>query len=99
MSQSAEFLAALEQNLITEDHLLYEIGEVMAKPALGRTSNADVPIHKSLGSVIQPQVGFGDLAKRLNSPCSLINVRQLLDKRHICLDLNSLRTVLLQLSL
>jgi ornithine cyclodeaminase/alanine dehydrogenase-like protein (mu-crystallin family) len=53
LAQSAEFLAAPEQNLITEDHLLYEIGEDMAEPALGRTSNVGVTIYKSLGSVVR----------------------------------------------
>jgi ornithine cyclodeaminase/alanine dehydrogenase-like protein (mu-crystallin family) len=53
LAQSSEFLAAPEQNLITEDHLLYELGEVIVKPALGRTSNVDVTIYKSLGSVVQ----------------------------------------------
>jgi len=53
LAQSAEFLAAPEQNLITEDHLPYEIGKVMAKPALGRTSNVDVTSYKSLGSAVR----------------------------------------------
>ena len=44
--------------LIGDDHLLGEIGEVMAGTLAGRRSDADVTIYKSLGSIVQ------DLAPR-----------------------------------
>jgi len=53
LAQGAEFLNALEAGLISEDHLLGEIGEVFAGALPGRTAAADVTIYKSLGSVVQ----------------------------------------------
>jgi ornithine cyclodeaminase len=52
-AQGAEYMSALAAGLIGEDHLLGEIGEVMAGTLPGRTSDADVTIYKSLGSIVQ----------------------------------------------
>jgi ornithine cyclodeaminase/alanine dehydrogenase-like protein (mu-crystallin family) len=51
--QGAEWLKALAEGAVGEDHLLGEIGEVMAGTLPGRTSSADVTIYKSLGSIVQ----------------------------------------------
>ncbi len=53
LAQGAEFIRAREAGLIGEDHLLGEIGEVMAGSIAGRTGDADVTIYKSLGSIVQ----------------------------------------------
>ena len=53
LAQGAEFIRAREAGLIGEDHLLGEIGEVMAGRIEGRTSAAEVTIYKSLGSIVQ----------------------------------------------
>ena len=52
-AQGSEYLNALAAGAITEDHLLGEIGEVMAGALPGRTSEADITIYKSLGSIVQ----------------------------------------------
>jgi ornithine cyclodeaminase len=52
-AQGAEYISALAAGLIGEDHLLGEIGAVMAGTLPGRTSDADVTIYKSLGSIVQ----------------------------------------------
>lgn len=52
-AQGAEYLYALAAGVIGADHLLGEIGEVMAGTLAGRTSDADVTIYKSLGSIVQ----------------------------------------------
>jgi ornithine cyclodeaminase len=52
-SQGAEFLRAKEEGLIGDDHLLGEIGEVMAGSVTGRTSESDITVYKSLGSIVQ----------------------------------------------
>jgi ornithine cyclodeaminase len=52
-AQGAEYLHALAAGAIGADHLLGEIGEVMAGTLPGRTSEADVTIYKSLGSIVQ----------------------------------------------
>jgi ornithine cyclodeaminase len=51
--QGAEWLRALEAGAVGEDHLLGEIGAVMAGTLPGRTSPAEVTIYKSLGSIVQ----------------------------------------------
>jgi ornithine cyclodeaminase len=53
LRQGEEFARALAAGAIGEDHLLGEIGEVMGGTLAGRTSEADVTIYKSLGSIVQ----------------------------------------------
>jgi len=53
LRQGEEWRRALEARAIGEDHLLGEIGEVMAGTLAGRTSEADVTLYKSLGSIVQ----------------------------------------------
>lgn len=52
-AQGAEYQSALAAGLIGEDHLLGEIGEVMAGTLPGRVSPTDVTLYKSLGSIVQ----------------------------------------------
>jgi len=53
LAQGAEFINARAAGLVGDDHLLGEIGEVMAGSLSGRTSDADVTLYKSLGSIVQ----------------------------------------------
>jgi ornithine cyclodeaminase/alanine dehydrogenase-like protein (mu-crystallin family) len=53
LAQGAEYIRAREAGLIGDDHLLGEIGEVMAGRIEGRRTDADVTIYKSLGSIVQ----------------------------------------------
>jgi len=53
LRQGGEVLHAIAAGLIGEDHVLGEIGEVMAGDKLGRISPADVTIYKSLGAIVQ----------------------------------------------
>ena len=53
LAQGAEFLRAKELGLVDDSHVLGEIGEVMADTLPGRTSERDVTIYKSLGSIVQ----------------------------------------------
>ena len=53
LAQGAEFLRAKALGLVDDAHVLGEIGEVMAGTLPGRTSEADVTIYKSLGSIVQ----------------------------------------------
>jgi ornithine cyclodeaminase len=52
-AQGAEYLHALAAGVIGEDHLLGEIGEVMAGTLPGRLGERDVTLYKSLGSIVQ----------------------------------------------
>jgi ornithine cyclodeaminase/alanine dehydrogenase-like protein (mu-crystallin family) len=51
--QGAEFLKAVEEGAVDEDHLLGEIGAVFAGTLPGRTGRHDVTAYKSLGSIVQ----------------------------------------------
>jgi ornithine cyclodeaminase len=53
LKQGAEFLIAKAAGLVGDDHVLGEIGEVMAGTLPGRTAPADVTLYKSLGSIVQ----------------------------------------------
>lgn len=51
--QGAEFLNAKAAGLIGEEHILGEIGEVLAGRVEGRRTARDVTVYKSLGHVVQ----------------------------------------------
>ncbi|QIQ86584.1 ornithine cyclodeaminase family protein [Erythrobacter sp.] len=53
MAAAGELLAAIEAGVVTEKHILAEIGEVAADPALGRTSSDEITCYKSLGVAAQ----------------------------------------------
>lgn len=53
LAQGAEFLRAEAAGLVSETHVLPEIGHVFAGTAKGRISARDVTIYKSLGSIVQ----------------------------------------------
>jgi ornithine cyclodeaminase len=53
LAQGAEFLKAKAAGLIGDDHIVGEIGEVLAGRVEGRRSAAEVTVYKSLGHVVQ----------------------------------------------
>jgi ornithine cyclodeaminase len=53
LRQGAEVRHAIAAGLIGEDHVLGEIGEVMAGERPGRTGPSDVTLYKSLGAIVQ----------------------------------------------
>ncbi len=53
LQQGGEFLRAKAAGLITEDHIVAEIGQVLAGHIAGRRSPEEVTIYKSLGHVVQ----------------------------------------------
>jgi ornithine cyclodeaminase len=53
LAQGAEFLRARQAGLITDAHLLAEIGEVLAGTAPGRLTATDITAYKSLGHIVQ----------------------------------------------
>lgn len=67
LAQGAEFVRAREAGLIGEDHLLGEIGEVMAGRIEGRISDADVTLYKSLGSIVQDLAAARHIVRKLRA--------------------------------
>jgi ornithine cyclodeaminase/alanine dehydrogenase-like protein (mu-crystallin family) len=53
LRQGAEFLRAKEAGLVGEDHVVAEIGQVLAGEAVGRRSADEITVYKSLGHVVQ----------------------------------------------
>ena len=53
LAQGAEFLRAKAAGLIGDDHIVAEIGQVLAGEVEGRRSNEEITIYKSLGHVVQ----------------------------------------------
>jgi ornithine cyclodeaminase/alanine dehydrogenase-like protein (mu-crystallin family) len=53
LKQGAEFLKAKEAGLIGDDHVVGEIGEVLAGTLVGREAPDQVTVYKSLGHIVQ----------------------------------------------
>jgi ornithine cyclodeaminase len=67
LAQGAEFLRAKAAGLIGDDHVLGEIGEVMAGHIAGRTTEADVTLYKSLGSIVQDLAAARHIVAKLGA--------------------------------
>ncbi|MDC7677720.1 ornithine cyclodeaminase family protein [Asticcacaulis machinosus] len=53
LAAGAEFLVAKEAGLITDDHIVAEIGEVLNDTVVGRRNDTEITFYKSLGHVVQ----------------------------------------------
>ena len=56
LRQGAEFLHAKAAGLVGDEHVVAEIGQVMAGERPGRTSATEVTLYKSLGAIVQDLV-------------------------------------------
>lgn len=50
---AAEFIVARDAGLVTDDHIVAEIGEVLLGRVPGRTGDDDITLYKSLGHAVQ----------------------------------------------
>jgi ornithine cyclodeaminase/alanine dehydrogenase-like protein (mu-crystallin family) len=53
LHQGAEFLKAKAEGLVGDDHIVAEIGEVLAGKIEGRRSEDEITVYKSLGHIVQ----------------------------------------------
>jgi ornithine cyclodeaminase len=53
LHQGAEFLRAKEAGLIGDDHIVAEIGQVLAGEVEGRRSPDEITVYKSIGHIVQ----------------------------------------------
>ena len=67
LAQGAEFLRAKAAGLVGDDHVLGEIGQVMAGTLPGRVDPDDVTIYKSLGSIVQDLASARHIVAKLGS--------------------------------
>jgi ornithine cyclodeaminase len=61
LRQGAEFLHAREAGLISDDHIVAEIGEVLAGKIEGRRSPDEITVYKSIGHIVQDLASAWDL--------------------------------------
>lgn len=61
LRQGAEFLHAKEAGLIGDDHIIAEIGEVLAGKVEGRRSPDEITVYKSIGHIVQDLASAWDL--------------------------------------
>jgi ornithine cyclodeaminase/alanine dehydrogenase-like protein (mu-crystallin family) len=64
LSQGAEFLRAKAAGLIGEEHIVAEIGQVLAGDIEGRRSSEEITVYKSLGHVVQDLASAWALCSR-----------------------------------
>ncbi len=53
LAQAGELITSLHNGVVTEAHILAEIGEILAHKKIGRQSPADITLYKSLGVTTQ----------------------------------------------
>ena len=53
MAAAGELLNAIEAGLVSEDHIVAEIGDIAADRIKGRVSDQDITVYKSLGVAAQ----------------------------------------------
>lgn len=51
--ESGEYLVPLQEGLITEDHILGSVGELLLGKAEGRVSDSDITIFDALGLAVE----------------------------------------------
>jgi ornithine cyclodeaminase/alanine dehydrogenase-like protein (mu-crystallin family) len=69
LKQGAEFLRAKAAGLIGDDHIVAEIGQVLAGEIEGRRSAQEITAYKSLGHVVQDLASAWALYSQPESPC------------------------------
>lgn len=53
LAQARDIIEALESGVITEDHIIAEIGEVLGSRARGRQSSTEITLYRSMGIAAQ----------------------------------------------
>ena len=70
LAQGAEFLRAKQAGLIGDDHIVAEIGQVLAGDIEGRRSPDEITAYKSLGHVVQDLASAWELYSQPELPPS-----------------------------
>lgn len=67
LAAAAEFARAKEAGLVTDDHIIGEIGDILNGTIIGRESDNDITIYKSLGHIVQDLAAVRYLHHRASS--------------------------------
>jgi ornithine cyclodeaminase/alanine dehydrogenase-like protein (mu-crystallin family) len=68
LQQGAEFLRAKEAGLVGDEHIVAEIGQVLAGEVEGRRSAEEITVYKSIGHVVQDLASAWALYSQAESP-------------------------------
>jgi ornithine cyclodeaminase/alanine dehydrogenase-like protein (mu-crystallin family) len=68
LNQGAEFLKAKEAGLVGDEHIVAEIGQVLAGEIEGRRSEEEITVYKSLGHVVQDLASAWALCSQDGTP-------------------------------
>jgi ornithine cyclodeaminase/alanine dehydrogenase-like protein (mu-crystallin family) len=68
LNQGAEFLRAKRAGLVGDDHIVAEIGQVLAGEIEGRRSAEEITVYKSLGHVVQDLASAWALYSQAQNP-------------------------------
>ncbi len=68
LNQGAEFLCARAAGLVSDDHIVAEIGQVLAGDVEGRRSAEEITVYKSLGHVVQDLASAWALYSQAEGP-------------------------------
>jgi ornithine cyclodeaminase/alanine dehydrogenase-like protein (mu-crystallin family) len=68
LNQGAEFLRAKAAGLITDEHIVAEIGQVLADDKEGRRSPEEITVYKSLGHIVQDLASAWALYSQAETP-------------------------------
>ncbi len=73
-AQAGEIIEAIKSGLIDENHLKAEIGEVISGAKLGRNTNEEITLYRSLGVVAQDLVSAFYCIKQATTRCLGVHV-------------------------
>jgi ornithine cyclodeaminase/alanine dehydrogenase-like protein (mu-crystallin family) len=68
LQQGAEFLRAKNASLVGDEHIVAEIGQVLAGEVEGRRSAEEITVYKSLGHIVQDLASAWALYSETDSP-------------------------------
>ena len=67
LTESGDIVQGIRENRFGESHIQAELGELVANPALGRTSAEQVAIFKSLGIAVEDVAAASLVYKRVGA--------------------------------
>ncbi len=67
LNEAGDFIFPKQEGAIDDDHILGEIGDVLAKKIKGRTSSQDITLFKSLGLAVEDVAAAHFIYKKMTA--------------------------------